>query len=51
MKRTLFLTMALAAFFLAADAATYTNLTESWCDEDNNVIYNGKGYFAVQSAA
>lgn len=51
MKRTLFLTMALAACFHAAEAATYTNLTQSWCDEDNNVIYDGKGYFAVQSAA
>ena len=51
MKRTLFLTMALAACFHTVQAATYTNLKESWCDEVNNVIYNGQGYFAVQSAA
>lgn len=51
MKRTLFLTMALAACFHTVQAATYTNLQESWCDEVNNVIYNGQGYFAVQSAA
>lgn len=51
MKRTLFLALALASCFSAADAATYTNLTQSWCDEENNVIYDGKGYFAVKSAA
>ena len=51
MKRTLFLTMALAACFHTVQAATYTNLQESWCDEINNVIYNGRGYFAVQSEA
>ena len=49
MKKTLFLTMLLAACFSSAQAATYTNLTESWCDEENNVIYDGKGYFAVKS--
>lgn len=49
MKRTLFLSALLAACFSHAYAATYTNLTEKWCDEDNNVIYDGKGYFAVQS--
>lgn len=31
--------------------ATYTDLTKSWCDEENNVIYDGQGYFAVESAA
>lgn len=51
MKKTLFLTMLLAACFSSAQAATYTNLTESWCDEENNVIYDGKGYFAVKSVA
>lgn len=51
MKRSLFLTMALAACFHSAQAETYTNLKESWCDEVNNVIYNGQGYFSVQSAA
>lgn len=49
MKKTLFLTMLLAACFSSAQAATYTNLTESWCDEVNNIIYDGKGYFAVKS--
>lgn len=51
MKRTLFLSALLAACFSHAYAATYTNLTEKWCDEENNVIYDGKGYFAVQSEA
>ena len=51
MKRTLFLTLALASCFSAVEAATYTDLTKSWCDEVNNVIYNGKGYFAVESSA
>ncbi len=51
MKRTLFLTMAMAACVHSAQAETYTNLKEPWCDEVNNVIYNGQGYFAVQSAA
>ncbi len=41
----------LLACWQVADAATYTNLTEAWCDETNNVIYNGKGYFAVESSA
>lgn len=50
MKRTLFLSALLAACFSHAYAATYTNLTEKWCDEKNNVIYDGKGYFAVESA-
>lgn len=50
MKRTLFLSALLAACFSNAYAATYTDLTTQWCDEENNVIYDGKGYFAVQSA-
>lgn len=50
MKRTLFLTSLLACCLGYGQAATYTNLTESWCDEVNNVIYNGQGYFAVYSA-
>lgn len=50
MKRTLFLSALLAACFSHAYAATYTNLTEKWCDEENNVIYDGKGFFAVESA-
>lgn len=51
MKRSLFLTCILACITSLAPAATYTNLTESWCDETNKVIYDGQGYFAVQSAA
>lgn len=51
MKRSLFLTCILACITSLASAATYTNLTESWCDETNNVIYDGQGYFTVQSAA
>lgn len=34
-----------------AVAASYTDLTHSWCDAENNVVYDGRGYFAVQSAA
>ncbi|MBR4309784.1 MAG: hypothetical protein IKT79_02040, partial [Akkermansia sp.] len=51
MKRTLFLTALLSCLFSNAHAATYTNLTSSWCDEENQVIYSGNGYFAVDSAA
>ena len=51
MKRSLFLTCILACLTSLAPAATYTNLTEAWCDEENKVIYDGQGYFAVQSAA
>lgn len=51
MKRTLFLATILASCLGNLNAATYTNLTESWCDETNNVIYNGQGYFVVESAA
>ena len=50
MKRTLFIAAVMACCMVKANAATYTNLTESWCDEANNVIYNGQGYFAVLSA-
>ena len=50
MKRTLFIAAVMACSMVKANAATYTNLTESWCDETNNVIYNGQGYFAVLSA-
>lgn len=51
MKRTLFLTALLSCLFSNAHAATYTNLTSSWCDEENKVIYSGNGYFAVDSDA
>ncbi|MBQ8516863.1 MAG: SGNH/GDSL hydrolase family protein [Akkermansia sp.] len=33
-----------------AAAAGYTQLSTPWCDNENKVIYDGKGYFAVQSA-
>ena len=49
MKKTLFLASLLASSFYTTQAATYTDLTNKWCDEENNVIYDGKGYFAVQS--
>lgn len=49
MKRTLFIAAVMACCLANANAATYTNLTESWCDETNNVIYDGQGYFAVLS--
>ena len=32
-------------------AGEYTDLASPWCDEENKVIYDGKGYFAVQSPA
>lgn len=51
MKRTLLLTALLAGQVSQVSAATYTELTSAWCDEANNVIYNGQGYFAVESAA
>ncbi|MBQ4635312.1 MAG: hypothetical protein IJB64_02630 [Akkermansia sp.] len=51
MKRTLLITALLAGQFSQVTAATYTELTSAWCDETNNVIYNGRGYFAVESAA
>ncbi len=49
MKRTLFLATILAYSLSNINAATYSDLTSAWCDETNNVIYNGKGYFAVES--
>lgn len=36
---------------LQAPAATYSNLSAPLCDDANHVIYDGKGHFAVQSAA
>lgn len=33
-----------------AAGADYNQLSEPWCDNENKVIYDGKGYFAVQSA-
>ncbi len=52
MKRTL--TLALLGVGLAhalCAAPTYTKLNTPWCDEENKVIYDGKGCFAVQSSA
>ena len=49
MKRTLFLAALMSSLISTVYAATYTDLTHSWCDEVNNVIYNGNGYFAVES--
>lgn len=51
MKKTLFLASILACCAHITQAATYTDLTNSWCDEENNVIYDGKGYFAVESGS
>ena len=34
-----------------AHGAAYSNLSIPQCDEANSVIYDGKGFFAVQSAA
>ena len=34
-----------------AQAATYTELSTTWCDSVNNVIYDGNGYFMVESAS
>lgn len=49
MKKTLFIAALLACCAHITQAATYTDLTNSWCDEANHVIYDGKGYFAVES--
>lgn len=49
MKRTLFLTAVLTYCTSAAMGATYTDLTNSWCDDVNNVIYDGQGHFIVES--
>ena len=51
MKRTLFLTAVLTYCTSAAMGATYTDLTNSWCDDVNNVIYDGQGHFIVESAS
>ncbi len=45
------LTAVLACMVGMSSAATYTDLTSSWCDDENNVIYNGRGYFAVESSS
>ena len=51
MKRTLFLTAVLTYCTSTVMAATYTDLTNSWCDDVNNVIYDGQGHFIVESAS
>lgn len=51
MKKTLFLAVLMSCIFGSAHAASYTELSTSWCDSDNNVIYDGKGYFRVESAS
>ncbi len=50
MKRTLFLSTLLLCCAGTAAAATYDNLTAYVNDAANGVVYNGKGYFAVNSA-
>lgn len=51
MKKTLFIASLAAYLMGAASGATYTELTSAWSDEANHVIYNGKGYFAVESGS
>lgn len=47
-KRLLTTSLLLA---LSAGAADYANLKDSFCDEQNRVIYDGAGRFAVKSPA
>ena len=47
LRRAIMACAALCA--VPSHAATYTDLTTSWCDRENNVIYDGQGYFAVES--
>ena len=51
MKKTHFITLLTACWAQIAAAADYTQLSTPCCDEKNHVIYDGKGYFAVQSPA
>lgn len=50
MKRTLFLSTLLLCCAGTVVAATYDNLSTYVNDVANGVVYNGKGYFAVNSA-
>lgn len=51
MKRTLFLTLALASCFSTAHAVTYSDLSQNISDSANNVYYDSsEGYFIVNSA-
>ncbi len=54
MKRTLFLTLAMAACYsVAGEPVTYTSdsFATAFKDADNGVVYDGNGFFAVQSTA
>ena len=50
MKKTRILMTMLAMTMQVASAATYSDLSNTQCDTDNHVIYDGKGGFAVESA-
>ena len=50
MKKTRILMTMLAMTMQVATAATYSDLSNTQCDTDNHVIYDGKGGFAVESA-
>lgn len=52
MKREMSMLAALAVVGQGALATpVYHDLSTAWCDEANKVIYDGHGYFAVQSPA
>ena len=50
MKKTAFLMGILACCLHGLRAATYSDLTTAQCDTANNVIYDGRGLFTVESA-
>ncbi len=50
MKKGLTICM-LLALAMSAGAAGYSNLKDKFCDEQNKVIYDGSGRFAVKTAA
>lgn len=52
MKKVFYVLTALAMGGQGVLAAPeYKDLSTAWCDEENKVIYDGHGYFAVQSPA
>lgn len=52
MKRVFYILAALGLVGQGAYATpVYRDLSTAWCDEPNRVIYDGHGYFAVQSPA
>ena len=51
MIKTKLTTSLVLALALHAGAADYANLKDSFCDEQNRVIYDGAGRFAVKSPA